>query len=35
MYVLIASKVRRDPDAENEFEPETKKSKKVKLVEQH
>jgi len=35
MYVLIASKVRRDPDAENEFEPETKKNKKVKLVEQH
>nr|WP_294793722.1 efflux RND transporter permease subunit [uncultured Mucilaginibacter sp.] len=35
MYVLIASKVRRDPDAEDEFGPETKKSKKVKLVEQH
>ncbi|MFD0750711.1 efflux RND transporter permease subunit [Mucilaginibacter calamicampi] len=35
MYVLIASKVRRDPDAEEEFVPETKKSKKVKLVEQH
>lgn len=35
MYVLIASKVRRDPDAETEFEPETKKNKKVKLVEQH
>jgi len=35
MYVLIASKVRRDPDAENEYEPDAKKTKKVKLVEQH
>ncbi len=34
MYVLIASKVRRDPDAEDEFATSTP-SEEVKLVEQH
>ncbi|PJJ80160.1 efflux RND transporter permease subunit [Mucilaginibacter auburnensis] len=34
MYVLIASKVRRDPDAEDEFAASTP-NEEVKLVEQH
>lgn len=34
MYVLIASKVRRDPDAEDEFATSTP-SEEVKLVEKH
>jgi multidrug efflux pump len=35
MYVLIASRKRVDPDAEDEFALEPENTKRVKLAEQH